>query len=131
MILFTQYGTLVVTGTLSGNGTIHAKHVIMEGLLSTGNSPGCITIVGNYAFTSFSALGIEIAGLTPCFEHDQLTVTGTLTIDNATLTVRLSGSGVAPVYAPSSSDIFKVLDFGSIIGTFAQLIQAVPYCLSR
>jgi len=114
-------GTLVVTDKLSGNGTIHAKHVIMEGLLAPGNSPGCITVTGDYTFTSFSTLGIEIAGLTPCIEHDQLTVTGTLTIYDATFILVLSGIDPAPVYEPALGDTFKILDFGSITGTFGTI----------
>lgn len=115
-------GTLVVTGKLSGNGTIHARHVITKGLVSPGNSPGCLSIGGNWTFDSSSSLGIEIAGLTPCVEHDQLTVTGTLTlIGNATLIVQLSGIDPAPVYEPALGDTFKILDFGSIIGTFGTI----------
>ena len=111
-------GTLVVTDELSGNGTIHAKHVLTKGLVSPGNSPGCLGITGDWTFTSSTTLGIEIAGLTPCDEHDQLSVTGTLTIDNATLVISLTGIDPAPVYEPALGDTFKIINFGSIIGTF-------------
>ena len=114
-------GTLVVTDKLSGNGTINAKHVLTKGLVSPGNSPGCLIITGNWTFNVSSTLGIEIAGLIPCDEHDQLTVTGTLTLHNGPLVIVLSGIAPAPVFEPVLGDTFKILDFGNIVGTFGTI----------
>ena len=107
--------TLVVSGELSGNGTIHARHVIIEGELSPGNSPGCLYF-SSLTFPSSGTYRAEIAGLTPCVEHDQYTVTGTLNINNATLKVELLSG-----YVPALDDTFNIMNFGSILGAFGTI----------
>ena len=114
-------GTLVVTDKLSGNGTINAKHVLTKGPVAPGNSPGCLSIGGDWTFDFSSPLGIEIAGVIPCDEHDQLSVGGTLTISNSTLTIVLSGIAPAPVFEPALGNTFNILNFGSIAGTFGTI----------
>lgn len=110
-------GTLVVNSKISGNGTIHARHVIIEGHFSPGNSPGCVNFGGNLTYSSTSTLTSEIAGLTPCDEYDQLGIAGTLTIDNNAThyIVLLDG------YVPTLEDTFNILNWGSIVGTFGTI----------
>ena len=74
-------GTLVGNGTATGNVSVNSS-----GTLAPGASPGCLTINGNLVMNSGSTLNVEIDGDTPCTNHDQLVVNGTVTINGATLT---------------------------------------------
>ena len=82
-------GALVAKGRISGTGRINAEHVIIENVLAPGNSPGCISFGGDVTFNSSATMSMEIAGLAPCSEHDQISVSNQLTINNATLQVIL------------------------------------------
>lgn len=110
-------GTLVVNNRLSGNGTVQARHVIIESELSPGNSPGCINFKGDITFQPSGALVSEIAGLIPCTEHDQINVSGTLNLNDTTLQVVLLNG-----YIPGAGDTFTIMTWGAgITGTFATI----------
>ena len=72
--------TVNASGTLSGAGTITGD-VVNSGAVAPGNSPGTLTIAGDYTQNSGSTLDIEIAASA----QDQLVVTGTTTINGGTL----------------------------------------------
>ncbi|HLP95075.1 MAG TPA: right-handed parallel beta-helix repeat-containing protein [Saprospiraceae bacterium] len=55
-----------------------------------GNSPGCVTINGNYTLNSGDVLEMEIEGLTACTQHDKLIVNGAVNLGNATLSLPAS-----------------------------------------
>jgi len=104
-------GTLnVAGGTLSGAGTLNAS-LLVSGTLSPGNSPGTITVNGNY--TQTGTLNIEAAmGLA-----DEVIVNGN---------VQLGGSlDVTPygTWSGTVDDHFLILDWGtnSESGDFAQI----------
>ena len=105
-------GALVVHGKLSGKGAVNADHVILEGIVSPGNSPGCINFGGNVTFSSTATLVTEIGGAIPCTEYDRLVVANTLTINNAALELLLI-NGFVPLYGQR----FDVLDWGSLSGS--------------
>lgn len=105
-------GTLVVTDRLSGAGTVHAGHVLIEGTLAPGNSPGCISFGGNVTFSASATLLSEIGGPTPCAEHDRISVAGQLTINGAKLEIVLLG------YVPALGARFDIMDWGSLVGSF-------------
>jgi len=109
-------GALVVTESLTGTGTVQADHILIEGLLSPGHSPGCIDFGGNVTFGPTASLLIEIGGTVPCTEYDQVSVANTLTINGATLELALIDGFVA-VYG----DHFDVLDWGSLVGSFGTI----------
>jgi fibronectin-binding autotransporter adhesin len=81
----TLYGAVVNNGTLNGSGTI-VGNVINNAILSPGNSPGIMTITGNYTQTSTGTLAVDIhAGATPATpvagtDYDQLNISGTGTL---------------------------------------------------
>ncbi len=76
-------------GTLAGSGTINgAVTVASGGTISPGSSPGVLN-TGNLSFASGSTYVVELNG-TADGSFDQLNVTGTVSLDNATLS--LSGS---------------------------------------
>src|SRR5207248_9120756 len=69
-------------GALDGNGTITGSVNNSGGMLSPGtNGAGAIQIAGNYVQTDGTSpsgqLFIEIGGLTPVTQYDQVTISGT------------------------------------------------------
>ena len=109
-------GTLVASGRVSGTGHIRTPHLIIEGTLAPGNSPGCITFGGDVTFSFSATMSMEISGLTPCTEHDQIDVAGQLTVNGAALEVILI-NGFVPAYG----DTFDIIDWGSITGSFGTI----------
>ncbi|MDH3948809.1 MAG: dockerin type I repeat-containing protein [Gammaproteobacteria bacterium] len=120
-------GVLVARERISGNGHISAPHVIVEGILAPGNSPGCTTFGGNVTFSFSATMSMEIAGFTPCTEHDQISVANQLTINSATLKVSLISG-----FVPAFGDSFDIMDWGSLTGTFGTIntnAATLPYPL--
>jgi filamentous hemagglutinin family protein len=82
--------------TLSGNGRINGN-VTNSGALSPGNSPGSITIGGDFTQSSTGALNMEIASDA---SYDQLTVTGSATLGGTINFVSLGGYQSSPSFTP-------------------------------
>ena len=83
-------------GTLGGSGKI-AGNLVNEGAVSPGNSPGKLTVAGNYTQTSSGTLSIEIASNTL---YDQVAVGGKASL-NGTLTLTwLNGFSETDSLAP-------------------------------
>ncbi|MEY3812540.1 MAG: hypothetical protein RL495_487 [Verrucomicrobiota bacterium] len=102
-------GTVTINGNLTNLGT-----------LAPGNSPGTTTISGNYL--EAGTLDIEVWGLTPGTQHDQVVVSGTATFQaGSTLMVTRTGStfdlsrtqSVLAVSALAYSGAFTTLDRGT------------------
>jgi hypothetical protein len=107
-------GTVSIQGgTLSGSGTVTAA-VVLSGQVNPGgvDSSGVLTIVGNYTQEASGVLTIELGGLTPGTQFDQLKVSGSATL-NGTLDVSTIGG-----FTPGSGDSFQVLTYGSHTGEF-------------
>jgi T5SS/PEP-CTERM-associated repeat protein/autotransporter-associated beta strand protein len=106
--------TQVLEGaTLGGSGTLGDVTVQLGGHLAPGNSPGIIEM-GDLVLDG--TLDIEIDGLLPGAEHDQVSVTGTVALSGV-FTLALN-------YTPETGDMFfLILNDGSdeISGTFADL----------
>jgi len=101
-------------GSLSGVGTVTAN-VTSAGQVAPGLSPGILGISGNYTQSSPGAFSVEIGGVTPGVQYDQLTVTGTGVATMAgTLNVSLI-SGFTPV----DGDSFTIMTAVSRSGSFA------------
>lgn len=98
-------------GTLAGSGTIDAA-VLNAGRVAPGLSPGGLTLTRGYTQTADGVLSVELGGLTPGSQHDQLAVSGAAALAG-TLEVRL----LAP-FVPAHGDRFQVLTFASPSGTF-------------
>ncbi|HEX2517348.1 MAG TPA: hypothetical protein VH257_21780, partial [Chloroflexota bacterium] len=101
-------------GSLSGSGTISTS-VINAGRLQPGSSPGGLHINGAYTQEPAGALSVELGGLTPGTQFDQLTVSRTATLDGA-LEVKLIGG-----FVPADGDAIQVLTFGSRSGVFSAI----------
>ena len=94
-------------GTLGGGGEISANVDNSGGTVAPGNSPGILTIDGNYTQGASGTLALEIGGLVPGEDHDKLAITGTADL-NGTVAVELTGG-----FTPANNDTFDVLDFDS------------------
>jgi hypothetical protein len=99
-------------GVLKGAGMINGN-VVNAAEVDPGDSPGVLTINGNYSQTAAGTLSIELGGRTAGSQYDRLTVSGTATLDGTLSVTLLNG------FQPSPGDTFAVLTFGSHSGTFA------------
>jgi hypothetical protein len=101
-------------GTLSGSGTINGN-VIMGGRLSPGNSPGILTINGNYTQTAFGAYVAEMAGLTAGTGYDQVDVSGTADLAGTLDVNSLNG------FTAALGDSFILMKYDSETGTYSMV----------
>ncbi|MCI0334884.1 MAG: hypothetical protein L0228_16850 [Planctomycetes bacterium] len=108
---------------VAGDGLLSGI-VINRGLINPGLNPGAMTGVTTgsldvdglyYIQSSTGELQIRLAGTTPGTDYDQLQVNGAVTL-NGTLSVALANS-----FAPSAGNVFDILDWGSLSGTFDTL----------
>ena len=110
------------TAVLGGTGTVGATTLMNGGTVNAGASPGILNILGNFTMSSGTNLVAEIDGTTPGAQYDQLNVTGTVTLANASLT--LGGSYTTMV----AGDLFTlILNDGAgdaVSGTFAGLAES-------
>lgn len=111
-------GTQIVSGKIAGNGDIPAapKRRVITGVVSPGNSPGCVTDQGNVVFEGGSSLQIELGGATPCTGYDQYTVNLSLTLNGGSLNISLYNG-----YVPAVGATFDILNWGTLTGTFGTL----------
>ena len=66
--------TVQLGATVGGHGTINGS-LASNGIVSPGNSPGTLTVNGNFNQSSSGTLRIEIAGLASG-QHDLLQIKG-------------------------------------------------------
>ena len=110
------------SGTLAGTGTAGAVNVASGGTVAPGLSPGILN-TGSVLFSAGSALSIEINGTVLGTGYDQLTVTGSVDITGATLTL----SGTYLTTPAVANDLFTILlndgAGDAVTGTFAGLAE--------
>jgi len=107
-------GDFINNGTINGKGTLdvtQATSFVNNGTLSPGNSPGTLTIDGDFTQTPNGTIVLEIAGLTPGTLYDQLIVNGTAIL-NGTVNIVLLNGFVLP-----STGNFQLISASSIIGS--------------
>jgi autotransporter-associated beta strand protein/T5SS/PEP-CTERM-associated repeat protein len=110
----TTPSTTFAGGTLGGDGTIYGDVIAGAGtLVAPGNSPGLLTIDGDYTQDALARLEIELGGLTRGSEYDALIVTGAMN-PGGTLNVSLWNG-----FDPVGGNSFDILDWGSLSGRFA------------
>lgn len=109
-------------GTLGGSGTVGSLVVQAGGTVSPGNSPGILNVDGDYSQSG--TLVIEVNGLTPGSQYDQLNVDrlsgdGSVTLGGS-LSVLFGGGSYA-----DGNLLFILLNDGSdaISGTFSGYAQ--------
>lgn len=110
--------TTVASGaTIGGSGTIGALTVSSGGFINPGNSPGILSIDGDYVQAGLYTA--EINGLTVGAEHDQIDAMGAVDIAGGSLSTLFSGTY-------SADDlIFILLNDGgdAITGTYSGFAQ--------
>ena len=96
-----------------GTKTLEGDFILSDGLISPGNSPGKITVTGNFTMGSNGTYKCEIKDLTGSGSgHDQIDVSGNISLDG-TLDIVLDG------YTPNASNEFQIMKFdGSLSGAF-------------
>jgi hypothetical protein len=95
------------TGNYQGGGTFW-----FEGVFSPGDSPAAVDVNGDLAFGPQATLTMELGGLTPGSQYDQLNISGDLAADG-TLAVKLLGG-----FTPLAGEEFEILNFDSLDGAF-------------
>ncbi len=73
-----------VTETVSGTA-FTGSTLTIEGKLAPGTSPGTFDVNGNFAFGTTAQFELEIDGVTPGTQHDQLIVAGNVDLNGAEL----------------------------------------------
>ena len=104
-------------GILSGKGTVHAN-TLNRGLVRPGASPGILHIDGNYVQNADGALEIEVGGLTPGVQHDQVVVTGGSASLGGQLTVPFVNGFVPDPNSPTQNEVTFLTATGGINGRF-------------
>ena len=116
--------TVNPNGLLGGVGTI-GGNVISSGIVSPGDSPGTLTINGNYSQNSIGTLRIEVAGLA-AGQHDLLSVGGSATLNGTLQVLRLNN------FTPMNGDRVTIInDAGGHSGTFSAVTGTFMECFGR
>src|SRR6185503_2729857 len=106
-------------GVLRGAANITGSVIVNGGTIEPGNSPGQMTILGDYTQGSLATFEAEIGGLLAGSEYDVLDVSGTATLDG-TLLVSLYNLG-SGTFAPHAGDTFDIIRAMDLIGSFSTL----------
>lgn len=105
------------TGRINGHGAFGGEgDALLLGSSSPGLSPGRLEFAGDVIFGDTHLLEIELGGLTPGSEYDQIVSGGRLTL-GGTLDVELLDD-----YAPLLGDSFDIAIAAFIDGEFADLL---------
>jgi len=100
-----ENASLVGAGTISGDLT-------NAGMVSPGASPGTIAVEGDYFQEATGKLNIELGGITPDTEHDQITVSGAAELGGTLQVSRIDA------FAPTIGNSFTILTYASRTGMF-------------
>ena len=112
--------TAVFFGSATGHGSFLGGGTnFFEGDLAPGSSPASVRFGGDVVLGPATKTHIELGGTRAGTEHDQLDVTGDLTI-GGTLNVTLIDVGRG-ILIPQAGDVFDVLNFASISGDFTTM----------
>jgi hypothetical protein len=106
-------------GLFGGSGSI-TGNIVNGGTVAPGNSPGALTIAGDYTQGPNATLAVELGG-TAAGTYDTLDVTGMALLDG-TLTVSMFGGFIGSV-----GDVFPVISASMISGNFATVSVPAGY----
>ena len=106
--------TIQFGGSVTGSGFINGQ-LIDSGRVSSGNSPGRLTVQGNYTQNSDGLMSVEIGGTDAGSGYDQLQVSGTATIAG-NLDVRLVNG-----FTPTVGQTFRIVNASSFSGAFSSI----------
>ncbi len=109
-------GSTAVVFGYTGAGHTGGGRLLIEGDLRPGSSPGHSVFDGDLVLGVLANLEIELGGTLLGTEYDKVTVTGDLAA-NGTLDVLLTDVGEG-LFSPEDGDVFDILDWGTLNGTF-------------
>ncbi|HEY6565325.1 MAG TPA: hypothetical protein VIY86_12555, partial [Pirellulaceae bacterium] len=112
--------TVVLDGTLGGNGTINNLVAYADSVIAPGNSVGALVVTNDYRQRDGSILEMEIQGTTPVTQHDQLQV-GDQAFLNGTLETIVGGGYMDPT-TPGTLDSFVLITAADIESSFDQVV---------
>ncbi len=114
--------TAVFFGHVSGAGAFTGTGAkLFEGGYSPGNSPAAVSLDGHVAFTDSNTLFIEIGGLTPGTQFDQVNASGQLDLGGKLQVSLING------FHPQLGQTFDILNWGTVSGAFSSLaLPAIP-----
>ncbi|MCC6727287.1 MAG: hypothetical protein IT258_22470 [Saprospiraceae bacterium] len=104
----------LLAGTISGNGSFTETPFEMVGILSPGNSPGCMT-VASQDLGLIGTMNIEVNGTMACTDHDAVNNTG------ANITIAGASVNFSFGYTPTEGDVITFLVGSTVSGTFASV----------
>lgn len=90
------------------------------------DAAGPFNLTGNFIQSGTGTLDIDLGGLAQIIGHDQMSVTGNVTLDGTILVHHLPG------YTPNVSDSFTIITVtgGTVSGAFAQIIGPGSYAVT-
>lgn len=102
-------------GTFTGAGISGTGNVYFEADVTPGASPAAAQFGGNVFLGAASTLNMELGGMTPGAQYDQLLVSGALSLGGALEVSLING------FYPVAGQSFNLLDWGSLAGAFSAL----------
>lgn len=109
-------GFLSNTGTIKGTGTMYTWNNFLNepiGIIAPGNSPGTLTIDGDFTWT-FGTYEVEINGPNPG-EFDSLSVTGMIIFDGGSSLLNIVFG-----YTPNVGATFNIMTSSFIVGSIIE-----------
>ena len=112
-----------LAGTISGDGSVGGDLTNTSATVAPGNSPGTLTVEGNFSQAAGGTLAIELAG-TAAGEFDVLEVVGSAS---------LGGSlDISELYTPGGADTWTILTAGGgITGSFDAITAGYQVALAN
>lgn len=111
-------------GNLTGGGSFSGK-LKNAAQVVLGLPIGTLDVTQTYTQTAAGALNVQIGGLNPGTEYDQLRLTGAA---GATLTGTLN-VGLANGFVPPELSTYSIMTFPSLTGTFSNVNQPGTNCV--
>ncbi len=103
-------------GILTGSGRVQGQVIVAQGgRVLPGNSPGILTIDGDYEQDAGATYSVEIGGPDPASGYDQINATGTATL-GGNLNVRLTDG-----FTPQVGQTFRIISASSVSGAFSSI----------
>jgi uncharacterized repeat protein (TIGR01451 family) len=102
-------------GTLAGIGTAGPSVTVNGGTVSPGLSPGILGVNGPLTLRATGATAIEIGGLSPGTQHDQIQASEAITLGGTLAITTLPG------FTPAEGQSFTIMTGSSVTGTFTDV----------
>lgn len=116
--------TFINDGKITGNAILNGTGTLTNsGVVAPGNSPGSISLSGDYQATTTALHDFEVAGTGNGY-YDVLNVAGSATL-NGTLKISLLNNFTPSVANPD----LPIITAGSLSGTFSSVIKPLQYAV--